>query len=446
MRQSLLRHIKYVIGSFIGAIQSLNQRSIVNFLVYLTTDGLNKCIPFLSIPIIAYFLDPEEIGLMTNFNVLIQFLLPIITLGTSTYLTVNYYNLKKEEVGEFYVSQLFLMFGVFFVILIIGSFANRIINETLKMEMPWQIMAFICALLMAFINLFLSYLRVLGKSRLFGTIQISQSFILFFVTICLIYYFNWDWRSKAIGYLLSSLIISIFIICKLKQWRLIDNLVINKKVIQETINFGLPMLPHNLSFWLKSGLDKIIITQFCGLAQNGVYSVALNFGAIVSLFTVSFFNVYSPFIYKQLASIKQGIVERHKALRKQMWFVFVFSLGLAILVILIYYVVSFLIPILFNEKYMLAVKYLPFILATVYFNTLYSLFSVYIFYEKKTKLLGFVTFSLTLIQTVLTYILVQFLGVYGALLSSLIVSFLIFLFVFLISNKLYGLIGATTRK
>lgn len=420
----------------------LKRGSLVDFMVYLFTDGLNKCIPFISIPIIAYYLDPEEIGLMTNFNVLVQFLLPIITMGTSTYLTVVFFKLTKEQIKGFYSSQVSLILILFLVILLFEPLWSSFVYKALKIDLQWQLIAVICVFGLAFINLFLSYLRIVKKTYIFGIVQVVQSFILFFVTIILISHFNWDWAGKAIGYLFSSIIISFFVLYMLKRWNMINIFLTRKDTIKQTVNFALPMLPHNLSFWFKSGVDKIIITQFCGLSQNGIYSVALNFGAVISLFTTSFFNVYSPYIYNKLALIDQGRVNAKEILYKQMKIAFLFSICLLLLILLVYFFLYYLIPILFNEKYASTIEYLPYILATVYFNALYSMFSVYLFYRKKTKLLGTITFSMTLFQVLITYILVHYIGIYGALFSSVLISIIIFVAVFMASNNLYNLIDA----
>ncbi|MDO4975507.1 MAG: oligosaccharide flippase family protein, partial [Alphaproteobacteria bacterium] len=46
--------------------------------------------------------------------------------------------------------------------------------------------------------------------------------------------------------------------------------------IKKLLKFGVPLLPHSVSFWLKGGVDKIFITSFCGLQFNGLYSMAIS--------------------------------------------------------------------------------------------------------------------------------------------------------------------------
>ena len=82
--------------------------------------------------------------------------------------------------------------------------------------------------------------------------------------------------------------------------------------IKDLLKFGLPLLPHSLSFWLKGGADKIIITNFCGLYQNGLYSMALTMNSIYNLVSNALMNAYVPNLQKRLSSVKEENLENEK--------------------------------------------------------------------------------------------------------------------------------------
>lgn len=44
-----------------------------------------------------------------------------------------------------------------------------------------------------------------------------------------------------------------------------------------------------------------MLTEMCGLSENGLYSVAMTWGAIVTMFLTSFNNAYAPYLYKKLS-------------------------------------------------------------------------------------------------------------------------------------------------
>lgn len=70
--------------------------------------------------------------------------------------------------------------------------------------------------------------------------------------------------------------------------------------MRELLHFGIPLLPHSLSFWLKSGMDKVLLTTYCGLTINGLYSMAMSFGAAYSIFFTAFKGAYVPYLQKRL--------------------------------------------------------------------------------------------------------------------------------------------------
>ena len=66
-------------------------------MVYAISDGLNKAIPFLILPIIVQYLTPEDYGVVTNFMILVQ-IITIFAYGAAQgAIPVNFFKLKKED-------------------------------------------------------------------------------------------------------------------------------------------------------------------------------------------------------------------------------------------------------------------------------------------------------------------------------------------------------------
>lgn len=422
-------------------MSKIDKGKILKFGIYLFTDGLNKALPFLILPIFAYFIDPDEFGIMTNFNVLLQFALPLVSLGTFTYLTVEYFNFDKNKVSVLYTSLLVLIFVLFLLLIIIVVIFQDLIFRLVALEFKWQCCAICCAFFSACINLFLSYLRVIGKSVFFGTLQILQSLILAVVSILLVAFLRVGWEAKAVGTLISSLVVCIVSTIYCFHNKILYFHDSRLYQIKNAANFGLPLLPHNISFWLRSGVDKIVVTHFLGLAMNGIYSIALSFGTVVTLFTTSFFNVYSPYIYRQLSDVEKGVVDKNVILKQHLKYILIFVFALMFLICLLYCLLYFIIPFIFRGDYINSLKYTPLVLLAVYFNSLYSIFSIYIFYKKKTKELGLITFGSTILQVVMIYFGCRFFGVIGVLISSVIISILIFVLTAMLANKYYSFVS-----
>ena len=70
---------------------------------------------------------------------------------------------------------------------------------------------------------------------------------------------------------------------------------------------------------------------------------------------------------------------------------------------------------------------------------MYAIVSGYIFYRKKTKILGAITFLSSILQILTTLLLVKTVGVMGAVYSNCLISSITFLAVFTYTKKLYPL-------
>jgi O-antigen/teichoic acid export membrane protein len=71
------------------------------------------------------------------------------------------------------------------------------------------------------------------------------------------------------------------------------------------------------------------------------------------------------------------------------------------------------------------------------FQGMYLIVGVYIFYAKKTAKLAIVTSSLSVLQLVLSYILVKFVGPMGAAYSGLAICVANFVIVWILSMRVF---------
>ena len=71
------------------------------------------------------------------------------------------------------------------------------------------------------------------------------------------------------------------------------------------------------------------------------------------------------------------------------------------------------------------------------FQSLYFLYTNYLFYYKKTKVLAMITFLGAILNLILNYILIKKLGVIGVAYSTAITYLLFFITVVIVSKKIY---------
>ncbi len=409
-----------------------------SFIVYLSFDFSSKALPVLLTPILAYYLTSSEFGLVSNYLVLLNIFGPLVALSTYSALTVFYFK-NINSINSLFSNLTYLILlltGILLLVVII--FQNQIIFYT-KLSLVWVILGLFAAMLTSINNLYTSYLRMAMKAILFGIIQFGEGMLTFIFTIIFVVVFPFNWEGRIISIFLGSFIAFCFCLIYFHQNKILvfEKIEINR--VKQFLFWGIPLIPHTLSFWIKSGIDRLIITNFVGLAANGIYSIAFTFAGVINLMTSAFFNIYAPYIYNKL-TIMDSCEEKEKKrnadhlVRNTYYYgLFVFTICL-----ILYFLLPFLIRLFFRGDYLLSIALMPWVYIMVFFGGLYAMISSVLFHRNKTKQLGTITFSLSILQAGLSYILVRHNGLTGVLLSGTIVSILNFFLVLFLVNKEYN--------
>ena len=101
---------------------------------------------------------------------------------------------------------------------------------------------------------------------------------------------------------------------------------VNRALVVQSLAFGIPLLPHALSHWALSLSDRLILGRNLNQAQVGVYSLAYQVSALVSLLALAVNQAVMP-VYARASQSSEAI----KALRHVVTFQFliVAFLGMA---------------------------------------------------------------------------------------------------------------------
>lgn len=407
-----------------------------NIAVYAVSDGLSRAMPFLVFPIVAYYLSTDEFGLVTNFNVYTSILLPFVVMSTPSILSVDFYKTEKNSFPKLYANLIYLnTFLLGLAGLIVVTFHSAF-SRWSGLSFRWLLLGLLVVLVNPFVSLFTTRLRMEERARYFGVYNIVASGIAAALTLLFVAGLEWSWEGRLYSIVLASVIgaaLPVYSLAKLiGSFRAPD-----MKMIYGFLIFALPLLPHNLSFWLKTGFEKLFISATIGLHENGVYSFASTLNSVFTIFAFAFFSAFSPYVYKKLA-----IADQDPALAGKTKLDIVKSSYLFLLAYLTILIIGFaagwiFTTLFFQEKYGASVQYLPYFLCANFFGTVYSVFSVYLFYTKRTNFLGIITIGVAFIQVLLTIFLVEAFGAIGAGLATAIASILTALPVMYLSNKIY---------
>lgn len=300
---------------------------------------------------------------------------------------------------------------------------------------------------MALFNLFTTVNLVLWrleeKPLYFGLYDISNTILNVVLSLFLVIVIHKGWQGRITAIAISTCVYGIFSIIFLIRRGYIQ-MVFNTAFFKAAMVFGLPLIPHSLSFWLRSGVDRMIITDFWGSEAVGLYATGFQFGTLVSFLIGAFNNAYSPYLYKTLSDPD---LDRLAIIKKKL-VKFTYAIMGALLICGIIFILlsKYILLSTFSETYFDALEYINWAILGQVFQGFYLLFVNYIFFVKKTKNLALITFGCSILQVFFTYFLVHQIGPIGAAYSSVIISFINFLLVMLYSSRVYKMPWLTVLK
>lgn len=405
-----------------------------NTAIYTITDALNKALGFLTLPLISHYLIPEQLGIAANFDVLQSIVSLLAGQAIVNAMPYFYYGKSKEEQSKT-VSSLLTLVVLTSVFLSIIIFACNVpLENYLHIGIWLQLLTVISVIAHLIVGLNLILFRLEDKPYSFAKLQMIQMILYLSILVLLVCVFKWGALGKIISIVIVYSIMAVIHFVMLTKRRYITK-KINKDTMRALLKFGLPLLPHSLSFWLKSGFDKIIITTFCGLSANGLYSMALSFGAIYSMFQNAFNNSYIPYLQKRINNMTQEneISEKNKIVKLS----YGISLGFTVLAFFLVVGCWFIVQFILDKQYKNSFQFIPWIMAGLTINSVYGIVIQFPYTIKKTFGMGIVTFSGSLVQLFLTYGLVSTIGIDGIKYSYVIGAFIIMIGVWIYSNKVY---------
>lgn len=403
--------------------------------VYTITDVVGKAMSFVLLPVVSFYMPPDELGIATNFTVVTTLISLFAGLAVVNSLPYFFYEQKREDNTLMVSNLLILCMLLCAALLVVIVGVHNIVQHHLALSPPIQLLSVLYVMGMLISQCSLILMRLENKARQFAYLQLCQ--IVFHAAAVL--FFVITLKEGGIGKIYAEVVVfavmglvHLYILYRKHYLKFIVSTTWMKKLL----HFGVPLLPHSVSFWLKSGMDKVFITTFCGLQFNGFYSMAISIGSIYTMLVQSFFNAYTPHLQKRLASFDDGEIhwaEKRIIVKQTYQLLFLFGLvggfSLAASWVIFHYLI--------DKKYLPAMEYMPIIILANFIYTFYNFTIQYIYKVKKTFVMGIITFIGSLIQMLLSYYLIREYGVMGAVYSLLIGNILLAIGVSMYSNIIY---------
>lgn len=270
--------------------------------LFLAADILGKAPAFLLLPFLTKNLSQEEYGLLANYNSVVAFSYLAVDMSASGNLGAGYFKRTDQENNLTITSSVSVFFFnlILVALFLISPWGQGLVTS---LGLDPRIIGLVClqSFLTGFVLLMSTNERFKDKVYHVLIIQLVVFAVQIVLTYALYNFFNSSIELRIIAIIAAQLLgslVGVFFLfkgnfkIKCPTWNL----------IKEVYGFGIPLIPHVLSGWLKSGADRFLITAYLGAAILGIYSVGYQLATAMMILAQAIQKTVSPEIYKGLAT------------------------------------------------------------------------------------------------------------------------------------------------
>ncbi|HKZ67503.1 MAG TPA: oligosaccharide flippase family protein [Chitinophagaceae bacterium] len=393
---------------------------------------LNAGVGFLILPVLTHYLSPADYGIISLMNTYVQILMPVIGLSTASFISVEYFNkkLQPDEFREMFSSVRsipLLMLAPFLVIFILGYSTLPGIME-LPLSAYWLLLPL--TLFVLYGDNFKSFLVTTKRTWLFSITTLGKIFLEIPLTLLLIIYAHRQWDGRIYAWLITVIIYTLLSIYYYQKWKLLG-FVIKKEYLRQAIVFGAPLILHQIGKFVINQADRLFLAKMISVEEMGIYSVGYQVGMVLLIVSSAFINFFSPFLFEHL----NKDTEKDKLKIVKVSYLYIFSMFFLLIMLTI------LTPPFFtyfiSDRFAGAARYVFWIGLSYCFWGVYLVFTGYIFYLRKSKILGYLSVFNVAVNLSCNYFFIRWFGAIGAAYATCLSFFLVSIIIAFISNKLY---------
>jgi O-antigen/teichoic acid export membrane protein len=367
-----------------------------------------QMLSFLLLPLYTFFLSPSDFGRIDLVLSYVSLLSPVLVmqLDRAVFRYLIDVRSNKAEQSRVVSSAAALVLPVAVLsVLMFGGVAYYLQSAIL-------LAAAVAAIVMILSNQLFQVSRGLGNNKLFSIASIVTGVIMFATTVLLVAVVGVGAIGILIAMILAHVIAVVYMSSRLGIFGLLKRGSIDRSLQKDMLKYSLPLVPSGVSWWAIGAADRTIISIVLGVAANGIYAIANRYATILSI-------VYGIFdmSWTESASVYINSSRRHK------FFSDVANSSLRMfgsLGLLLVSGMGLVFPLLVHEEFMDAYKYFPYMVIAALLNSTIGIYSAIYIAKKMTKRVLNTSIAAAAISIVLTVVLIPFIQLYAAILSTIV--------------------------
>ena len=361
---------------------------------------------FITIPIITYYISPEEYGRVSMFTLFQNILGMVAYLGLDQ-AYIKFYHDEKDKDKLMWHSIIPALSISVIVSLCVYLFRNDLAvwlyGTTNNMSCVY--------ILIPYLPFFVIERFVLVKYRMeqkgitYSFFSIFSKAALLFLSIFLLKYYLCGYQSVIYSTVLAQALTTIIIISIDYKNKRKYKLQWDWLYVAKLLNFSLPLIPATIVGWVLNSMDKIMIRSICDYQQLGLYDAALKIVSVLAIVQTCFSTFWSPIAFKW--NKEKKTINKYDEVGKILSIIMI-SLFSGILIFK-----DVIIRILAPEYYN-AVEIIPFLLIYPIMYTISEVTVVGIYFSGKSYTTIIVAICSCVLNVMLNKVLIPMYGAVGA--------------------------------
>ena len=377
----------------------------------------SKIITFAMVPLYTFFVkDTGDFGYYDLCLTVIFLIIPFFTLqlrdGAFRFLLETQDKDNRSKIITF-------IYRTLLTSIIVSVIATIMLSVFTNIGYLWYCLLLL--IVMSFFEVITQVTRGLGNNKVFVAAGILSSFGIGVFSIILVAFWGLGIKGIFLANILARLVALVYIELRLKIIAAYFHFNIKLgKIGKDILKYSLPLLPGSLCWWLTGSSDRWFINHYLGLDVNGLYAVAFRFNGIILTLSIIFYQAW-----QETAILQYNSPDRDKFFSKM------FNTYIGILAILLTaytFTLKIFYPIIVDTNYQESAYYLyPMGISAVIF-ALSAFFDLGYQCAKDTSRTLPAIILAAIVNVVCNFLLVRSIGVYGAIITSIITYLVLFIY------------------
>ncbi len=404
------------------------KRILKTMMVFFAGNVLSKLISFFLLPLYTSKISPTQYGNYDNVFSLINLIAPLAFFQIWDGMYRIAFDYKEKEDKDIVISNAVGFSSIGIVLYTVMFFFVNKLFDIYYYEYVW-----LYGLVFGFSYLFTFSLRVYLSNKLFVFSGLISTLVTAISNIILILGFDWDVKSIYLSAIIGLLVQMGIIEIKIGIFRHFRFRYIKKSIVHSMLKFSLPLCISTVSYWLLSGLTKIVIQASVGDYGNGIYAVANKFSVFITFLVTVIQYAWNETAYLISTEEKQERIKNYGISMNIMVVGVLVGTGFFCLMTKVVF------PFMVDNQYGEALSIVPVCIIGTAINSLASFVGTFFLAEKRTNWLWISTIIAATCNVAGGYLSVKYWGLIGGV-SLLAISFMVLALIrVLVSIKLFNI-------